>query len=546
MQVIITNNYLFIPDPRWGVALDEYLDSNQNYSLAKYPVDRVLSAIKTITTNDPPVLISDTTLETVLSVAYYPEHLEALDVEFYAPFYDILTSYLRHNHTLLRRSFGVLLMQVHGMFNMVEFLVAHDKLSAFVDSLARSRIRGVDVLDRLSHEVVRLTGLDREPSMYGRVKLFHTLSTRLHGRHSRSFTDPYLLLECAFKALDEFSQVYSRIPGFGWPLFLLQMWPKLQSRAYKINGPYTQAELLGQLKDLASRWLLVAPPYEHCIVGTLDCAIDYKGEDPSVKDPLLKPHDLNDLKTVTRTFLLRLSNRPARNTTWGLRYLNMMTRYTFHLIRTVNHYDLIPQLLEAAYTRLWIELTSGPSDAYPLDDVANLGTALFAYTCEGCVMSESPSGPNDTTSNIVLSFLRVDFVNMLGRLFLSYTLKANDSGNQMVGTAITEIHRQIYALNDWISGSAKPLHSAFERYYLDWLKVLRYISELQFMYLPSSRLLAPHLERLVTVWTLLGEEVGWSDRSRAVFSCSYARCPGFEAVSFQSLACGECLETTYC
>ncbi|KAF8592813.1 hypothetical protein BDV93DRAFT_517067, partial [Ceratobasidium sp. AG-I] len=163
-QTTMANSYSFILDPRWGVSLDKYLESSQPYSLAKYPVERVLSAIKTITTNDPPELISDTTLEAVLSVAYYPEQLKALDLEFCAPFYEILGTYLDHGHTV-RRSFGVLLKQVHGMSNMVEFLVVHHKLSAFVESLARSQIRGVDVLHGLSREVVQLTGLDKGPSM---------------------------------------------------------------------------------------------------------------------------------------------------------------------------------------------------------------------------------------------------------------------------------------------------------------------------------------------------------------------------------------------
>lgn len=90
----MATSFSFNPNPSYGVPLDEYLDSNQPFVLAKYPVDRVLSAIQTITTNDSPEVISDATLEAVLSVAYYPEHLVLLDAEFCSPIYEILGIYL--------------------------------------------------------------------------------------------------------------------------------------------------------------------------------------------------------------------------------------------------------------------------------------------------------------------------------------------------------------------------------------------------------------------------------------------------------------------
>ena len=92
----------------------------------------------------------------------------------------------------------------------------------------------------------------------------------------------------------------------------------------------------------------------------------------------------------------------------------------------------------------------------------------------------------------------------------------------------------------------KLLRSAFEPYHFDWLKVLRYISQLPFMCLPSSHILLPHLQELVFAWRLLGEKVGFSDHDHTALLCSYDRCPGFEVVNWQSLACGKCLYTNYC
>ena len=92
----MTTSFSFALDPRYGVPLDKHIQSNQPSFLAKHPVNRVLSAIKTITTNDPPDIVSDATLEAVLSVVYYPEHLKLLCVDFYASIYEILDTYLDH------------------------------------------------------------------------------------------------------------------------------------------------------------------------------------------------------------------------------------------------------------------------------------------------------------------------------------------------------------------------------------------------------------------------------------------------------------------
>lgn len=84
----------FTIDPSWGVPLDEYLEPIQHFSLPKYPVDRVLSSIKIITTNEHLETISDATLEAFLSVAYYPEHLILLRVEIPCPLHEIMGEYL--------------------------------------------------------------------------------------------------------------------------------------------------------------------------------------------------------------------------------------------------------------------------------------------------------------------------------------------------------------------------------------------------------------------------------------------------------------------
>lgn len=92
----MATSFSFILDSGYGKPLEEYLGLNHIFSLVKHPVDRVLSAIKTIARNEPPEVISDATLEAILSVAYYPQYLKLLAADLYAPLYEILDIYLDH------------------------------------------------------------------------------------------------------------------------------------------------------------------------------------------------------------------------------------------------------------------------------------------------------------------------------------------------------------------------------------------------------------------------------------------------------------------
>ncbi|KAF8596685.1 hypothetical protein BDV93DRAFT_527902 [Ceratobasidium sp. AG-I] len=538
-------SFSFNIDPSYGVPLEEYLESNQCFSLVKYPVDRVLSAIKTITTNDPPEVISDATLEAVLSVAYYPEHLMILNLEFCLPLYDILATYLDH-YTLLERSFGVLLMQVYGIFNMVEYLAMHHTLSAFVKSLTLST-RGVDVFHQLSLKTAQITGLDRDPSMNTMLKYYYKeLSFGFRSSYPQSFLFGPVLLEHIFDARAEFSKAYSCVPGFGWALVLLKMWPELQSDRDKGEEPYKRLERLGQLRDLASRCLLVAPPHEQCIVGSLAWGIIINEDDVFLKDSFGGPKDPKDLEIVTCTLIRQLMTRPVSNTILGLKQLNTMSQYALHLVRMGNCYGAYPPILTAAYGRLWIELTSSPSDRYPVDHVAGYGFDLLGFTCEGCITSEMNFGSEGTTINIVSSLLRVDFINLLGRLLLSYTTCVEEINGEWVDQMISDAQNNMLILGESIAKYSKSLRSAFQPYYVDWLKILQYISQLSSMSLHSSRLLLPHLGRISSTWLQLGDKFGYSDHDQVTLTCSYVRCPGFKLVDCQSHVCGKCLYTMYC
>lgn len=265
---------------------------------------------------------------------------------------------------------------------MVEFLALHDRLATFVESLALSPTRGADVFHLLSRQVVQITGLDQNSSMATAAKCLASLSSSLQGSRWRSFLLSSILLEYTFNARAEFSKAYSQIPGFGWPLVLMKMWPKLQSNLKDPKAGeerYKAMEQLAQLRDLAGRYLLVAPLHERCVVAALAAGLDCTGGDIWVEDPFMEPKDSRDFEGITSTLLRQLSTRPAENIIAGLRHLDTMSEYTFNLVRMVERYDVYPRLLIAAYARLWVEVTCDPRDRYPVDDIAYFGLSCLRY-----------------------------------------------------------------------------------------------------------------------------------------------------------------------
>lgn len=90
-------------DLDWGVPLDVYLKRGENLSIRQHPLDRVLSAIRTITTKNPSDTLYDSTLEAFLSVIYYPECLNLLNAKSFRDiWFTLMEKYLRaHSASLV-------------------------------------------------------------------------------------------------------------------------------------------------------------------------------------------------------------------------------------------------------------------------------------------------------------------------------------------------------------------------------------------------------------------------------------------------------------
>ena len=136
----------------------------------------------------------------------------------------------------------------------------------------------------------------------------------------------------------------------------------------------------------------------------------------------------------------------------------------------------------------------------------------------------------------------VDGVSFSSSTFYPDVTNIETAVDEMVSQALEDI----FLFGKTIAKYTKSLSEVFQPYYTDWLKVLWYISQLSSMSLPSSRLILPHLEQILSNWLHLGNKFGYSGYNNVALKCSYSRCPGFELFDCWSLVCGRCLHPVYC
>lgn len=153
---------------------------------------------------------------------------------------------------------------------MVDFVARHNRFSSFVESLVPLSVRGEDVFRLLSLEVVQITRLDQNPStntLAGCIREFLPTLTS-HDVLFYLLSSPFL--QAAYTARVDFFKVYTCLPGFGWPTLLIGMWVQLRvMQETDTETPEEKLELQRQFRDITARYLLVAPPHEYCVVGTI-------------------------------------------------------------------------------------------------------------------------------------------------------------------------------------------------------------------------------------------------------------------------------------
>lgn len=108
----------------------------------------------------------------------------------------------------------------------------------------------------------------------------------------------------------------------------MKVWIKSQFFRDETEGPDTKVEKLGQLQDIANRYLMVAPHYARRVVGTLIGGINCRGDVPNTGDPFMEPITLQDLELVASTMLPQISTRPVENIITGLRFIGVASEYT--------------------------------------------------------------------------------------------------------------------------------------------------------------------------------------------------------------------------
>lgn len=281
--------------------------------------------------------------------------------------------------------------QIYGIFVMVGLLAHRDKLSTFIESLTISATGGGEHVFRLlSHQVIQIIGLDRNPSTSTMTEFFRSFTPTVAGAPARTFladigtrnTDVTLfLLKHVFSIRDMFFAVDTNARGFGWSLLLVFMWLQIKHTGVENKNKLREkSELRGELRDLVCRYLMVAEPQEYCVVGALAEDISCIGGNPHLEVPFLEPTDSDDLSRLVRTLTIRLVRLTSKPRAAELRYYSMMAEFVAEKARGTNRPDLYPRILTAAFDRLKSEIVHRERDMSSRDKILAFGVSCVRYT----------------------------------------------------------------------------------------------------------------------------------------------------------------------
>ncbi|KAG9123879.1 hypothetical protein FRC07_013649 [Ceratobasidium sp. 392] len=313
------------PQSSWGIPMDTYLKKQPAHSVRKYPADQVTTSIQKFIVGEAKSF-EDATLESILSVVYYPERLVLLNAKTMSNWFRMMEPYLKC-HSLFDRSFGLLMIQVYGLAATVGFLYHSQTLPGVI-----KRLSTVDVNNNKSG-VLSLLNLwtsvvaDPDAEISGRsfadyVRNFTSIpdtSDPNSGSHDVVLLpniggfylkDALFFLKNLFDSRDRLLEILDHVPAFGWFLLLcmmrLQIWFLLKSGDDKSNA----LSMLTDLQDINYRYYLASGPKEHRLVSSLMAAVlgDMSDIDPFFDDnDFIDPTGSADLAMLSLTLIRHIS-----------------------------------------------------------------------------------------------------------------------------------------------------------------------------------------------------------------------------------------------
>ncbi|KAF8602249.1 hypothetical protein BDV93DRAFT_545469 [Ceratobasidium sp. AG-I] len=443
-------------DPEWGTPLEIYLQRNEKISIRQYPLDRVLFAIKTITTRDTAGDLYESTLEACLSVIYYPECLNLLISKSFRDIWFTLMDKYRTKHQA-------------GLTTTVGFLAHNKKLEPFVDSLLDSKPQGANKFFQcLSLQALQVSKLDTQTLAiaFGRGDKFlrppfdvKTPGTFIPDTGGHTTNTTTFLNENLFNSRHKFLSTYYRVPSCGWPAVLLVMWLIMMHSPYDSGEKENYVSQLAAIRELAFRYFLVCAPEERLIMealvretaGSMQCG--YKG-----------PVDSDDVRMILLALTRQLKSPMERRTPQSFYCLTLLSKYAAVVTEGFVD-DLYPGFLNTGFNRLWVEFPGDPVRVLGAETSNHL--LVFANTQIENAHDSLKLKPA-SIPEVILALVKGDLVSLTGRLMIVQATSRDTYESR-------GLRSELISLLSSISKSLarnQQTHSQFSAFYPDWIKTL--------------------------------------------------------------------------
>ncbi|KAF8594771.1 hypothetical protein BDV93DRAFT_565096 [Ceratobasidium sp. AG-I] len=448
-------------------------------------------AIHTFTSRDFENL-SDSTLEAILDVVYYPKHLcRLVNPRLTSAMFDLLMLY-PEGHPALGFSLGCLVFQCVALATAVSLLAESGKLDQFIEDVGPSaRQDRTDVSPLMNTWLMDMFNEDVSSANDMLINLKTRLGWTLVGGKpaclltigGHNLTSTMELLVNCFLERDGVLQAYTSMPFLGWPVLLVVMWVHLKSLTLDNKLLH-----MARLRDIVLRYCLVSAPNEHFVMQALmDDFTKVLPQKERHPPPLNKPYVMgHDAGNIYNALVQQLSFRQSESTSARLKYLTYLTDYGLQVLDNSGFSNLL-SILEIAFDRLWHELTQTSESlgedllGHVISFAATLFQAIVKCFTQTDHIKQLTSGSISLVPDLISTLARIDIVGVLGRLLLLplAAISPKTISTSTSARMVKEILHIVSQLTHSLSKYRRITRSAFSEGYIDWLKTLNYMTQLR-------------------------------------------------------------------
>ncbi|KAF8596869.1 hypothetical protein BDV93DRAFT_610659 [Ceratobasidium sp. AG-I] len=289
-------------------------------------------------------------LTTILYLPFYPEFMDLLAQPiFVAKCLMDIEKYLER-YKLFDQAYGLLMLQIISLGNMVGILAQVNQLDSFINSMLRLQLSSQDGDFDIAAELVHKTASILQDKMKRNGQYLdlsfwnYGLDITIDGepKHEGFFTAErsQYLLEKLWEQRDLMVTTFARSPAPGFSAVLLVM----SSNAMKCNlAKDRAARVVGRSLDLIIRYTLVATPMENALI---------QGQCLSNEFHHLAPVSLDDHRATANVLTQRLLSRDQRDS-FSAGHAGFMLLQFSDALRTNWTYELCIPVMEAGLKFFW-------------------------------------------------------------------------------------------------------------------------------------------------------------------------------------------------